>query len=156
MNLQTKKQRTANKGFSEFYGSTKFSSCYFHVFFLIFFISFNDRVYTVRNRVASASDKMPEWFSPIQKQMVIIMAVEVALTYLATAAFAASLKSTAWFKKTASHIYIIVSLLCFLSALLVIFAPEPIASACSIVCIRALPFIMPYFMGINLLRRAGN
>ena len=111
---------------------------------------------TFRIRVVSASDKMPEWFSPIQKQMVIIMAVEVALTYLATAAFAASLKSTSWFKKTASHIYIVVGLLCFLSALLVIFAPEPIASACSIVCIPALPFIMPYFMGINLLRRAGN
>jgi hypothetical protein len=111
---------------------------------------------TFRIRVTSASDKMPEWFSPIHKQMVIIMAVEVALTYLATAAFAASLKSAGWFKKTASHIYIIISLLCFLSALLVIFTPEPIASACSIVCIPALPFIMPYFIGINLLRRAGN
>jgi hypothetical protein len=111
---------------------------------------------TLRIHVASASDKMPEWFSPIQKQMVIIMAVEVALTYLATAAFAASLKSAGWFKKTASHIYIIISLLCFLSAVLVIFAPEPIASACSIVCVPAFPFIMPYIMGINLLRRAGN
>ena len=106
--------------------------------------------------MASALDKMPEWFPPIQKQMVIIMAVEVALTYLAIAAFAASLKSAAWFKKTASYIYIIISLLCFLSAVLVIFTPEPIASACSIVCIPALPFIMPYFIGINLLRRVGN
>ena len=111
---------------------------------------------TFRIRVASGSDKMPEWFSPVREQMVIIMAVEVALTYLATAIFAASMKSASWFKKTASYIYIIFSLLCFLSALLVIFAPEPIASACSIVCIPALPFIMPYFMGINLLRRAGN
>ena len=111
---------------------------------------------TFRIRVASASDKMPEWFSPIQKQMVIIMAVEVALTYLATAAFAASLKSAGWFGKVPSRIYLIISLLCFLSALLAIFAPDPIASACSIVCIPALPFTMPYFMGINLLRRARN
>ena len=46
---------------------------------------------TFRIRMASASDKMPEWFTPIKNQMVIIMFVEVALTYLATAAFAASL-----------------------------------------------------------------
>ena len=111
---------------------------------------------TFRIHVASASDKMPEWVAPIKSQMVIIMAVEVALTYLATAFFAASLKSAAWFKKTASHIYIIISMLCFLAAVLVISAPEPIASAVSIVCVPAFPFIMPYIIGINLLRRAGN
>lgn len=111
---------------------------------------------TFKIRVASASEKMPEWFAPRKSEMVIIMAVEVALTYLATAAFAASLKSAGWFSKVPSRIYIIINLLCFLSALLVIFAPDPIASACSIVCIPALPFIMPYFMGINLLRRTGN
>jgi hypothetical protein len=111
---------------------------------------------TFRIRVASASDKMPEWFPPIKNQMVIIMFVEVALTYLATAAFAASLKSAGWFRKTASRIYIIINLLCFLSIVLSTFTPELIATACTIVCIPALPFIMPYFIGINLLRRAGN
>ncbi len=111
---------------------------------------------TFRIRVASASEKMPEWFTPMKSEMLIIMAVEVAFTFLSTAAFAASLKSAGWFKKTASRIYIIISLLCFLSAVLVIFAPDPIASACSIVCIPAIPFIMPYYIGINLLRRVGN
>ena len=111
---------------------------------------------TFRIRLASASDKMPEWYSPIQGLMVIIMAVEVALTYLATAAFAASLKSAAWFKKTASNIYIIISLLCFLSAVTVVFYPSPISNAGGSVTIPALPFIMPYLIGINLLRRAGN
>ena len=111
---------------------------------------------TFKIQMASASEKMPEWFSPIKNQMVIIMVVEVALTYLATAAFAASLKFAGWFKKTASHIYIIISLLCFLLIILSTFTPEPIATAFSVVCIPALPFIMPYFIGINLLRRAGN
>ncbi len=106
---------------------------------------------TFRIRVASASDKMPEWFSPMHNQFFLVMLVEVALTYLATAAFAASLKFAGWFKKTASNIYIIISLLCFLDAMLSYFIP-----AVGIVAIPALPFIMPYFIGINLLKRAGN
>lgn len=111
---------------------------------------------TFKIQVASASEKMPEWFTPMRSEMRVIMPVEVALTFLATAAFTASLKSTGWLKKTTSRIYIIISLLCFLSAVLVIFAPDPIASVCSIVCIPAIPFIMPYYMGINFLRQIGN
>lgn len=111
---------------------------------------------TFRIQVASASEKMPEWFVPFKSQMVIILVVEVALTYLATAFFAASLKSAGWFRKTASHIYIIISLLCFLLIVLSTFTPEPIATAGAVLGIPALPFIMPYFIGINLLRRAGN
>lgn len=111
---------------------------------------------TLRIRVASSSDQIPEWFVPIKSQMVVILVVEVALTYLATAAFAASLKSAGWFKKTASHIYIIISLMCFLLVVLSPYSPEPIATAGGILGVPALPFIMPYIIGINLLRRAGN
>ena len=111
---------------------------------------------TFRIHVASASEKMPEWFAPIKSQMVVILVVEVALTYLATAFFAASLKSAGWFRKTASNIYIIISLLCFLLIILSTFSPEPIATVGSVFGIPALPFIMPYFIGINLLRRASN
>ncbi|MFI5153106.1 MAG: hypothetical protein ACHQET_07200 [Chitinophagales bacterium] len=111
---------------------------------------------TFRIVVSSGSNKMPEWFLPIKSAVVVVMVVEVALTYLATAAFAASLKAAGWFDKTASHIYITVGILSCISAVFSTFLPEPIATGCSIVCIPALPFIMPYFMGINLLKRAGN
>ncbi len=111
---------------------------------------------TFRILVSSGSDKMPEWFLPIKSVVVFIMVVEVALTYLAIGAFAASLKSAGWFSKKSSNIYIILNLLFCLSAIFSTFTPEPIATACSIVCIPALPFIMPYFIGINLLKRAGN
>jgi hypothetical protein len=106
--------------------------------------------------VASASEKMPEWYLPIRNQFGFISVVEVALTYLATAAFAASLKTAGWFRKTACRIYIIISLLGFLFIVLSPFSPEPIATAGFAVSIPAVPFIMPYLIGINLLRRAGN
>jgi len=106
---------------------------------------------TYKIRVASSSDKMPEWFSPAHSQFHLITLVEVALTFLATAAFAASLKSAGWFKKAASNVYIIISILCFFDAILSYFFP-----AVGIVLIPALPFIMPYLIGVNLMRRAGN
>ena len=106
--------------------------------------------------VESASEKMPEWLLPVRKQFGLISVVEVALTYLATAAFAASLKSAGWLGKTASQIYIIISLLAFLIIVLSTFCPEPIVTAGFAVSIPAIPFIMLYLIGINLLRRAGN
>jgi hypothetical protein len=106
--------------------------------------------------VASGSEKMPEWFSPVRKQFGILSVVEVALTYLATAAFAGSLKSTGWFNKTASLIYIIISFLSFIIIVLSAFLPEPFISAGYAVSIPAIPFIMLYFIGINLLKKVGS
>jgi hypothetical protein len=106
--------------------------------------------------VASASEKMPEWFSPVRKLFGLLSIVEVALTYLAAAAFAASLKYIGWFSKTVSLIYIVLSFLAFSIIVLSAFCPEPFISAGYAVSIPAIPFIMPYFIGISLLKRAGN
>jgi len=121
---------------------------------MIFWGSF--LVESFRIFVALASEKMPEWYLPLRNQFGLISVVEVALTYLATAAFAASLKSAGWFRKTPSRIYIIISLLGFLFIVLSPISAEPIATAGFAVSIPAIPFIMPYLIGINLMRRAGN
>lgn len=106
--------------------------------------------------VASASEKMPEWFMPIRKQFGLISVVEVALTYFATAAFAISLNLTKWLGNTTSRIYIAISLLAFSIIVLSTFCHEPFVTAGFVVSIPAIPFFMPYLIGINLLRRAGN
>lgn len=102
---------------------------------------------------------MPEWYQPVKKQFMLISVIEVSLTYFATAAFAASLKSAQWFRKGASRVYIIISLLAFLSVALYGLYPETISAAgfpFYPFMIPAIPFTMPYYIGINLLRRAGN
>jgi hypothetical protein len=43
--------------------------------------------------VASASGKMPDWYSPINQHYVMVTIIDAALIYLATALFAASLKA---------------------------------------------------------------
>ncbi|MHA4811037.1 hypothetical protein ACX0G9_23215 [Flavitalea flava] len=112
-----------------------------------------------RAQVASPSDKMPEWFKPVLRQIWVLTMVEVMLTYLATAAFAASLRSLGWLNKTPSGIYIILSVLSILCIVLYPIYPASVTSAgfpYYPFMIPAIAFLMLYFIGINLLRRVGN
>lgn len=114
---------------------------------------------TYKLQIASASDKLPEWYMPVKKQIDVITMVEVVLTYFATAAFAAALKAAGWFSKNASRIYITISLLTILLIVLSPFYPASVTSAnfpFIPLMIPAIAFLMLYFIGINLLRRAGN
>ena len=109
-----------------------------------------------RNMAASAIEKSPEWLLPVASQFHFVNMIVTALVYVATAAFAASLKKAGWFKPAACNIYILVSLLFLILDILPPSFPEPFTTLNLIVSIPAIPFLMPYFMGINLLRRASN
>jgi hypothetical protein len=106
--------------------------------------------------VSTNSEKLPEWFRPLRVLFGMISLVEVALTYLAITFFAISMSRVGWLGKTSSKIYILISLLDFTLIMLSAFLPEPFVTAGFAVSIPAIPFLMPYFMGINLLRRAGD
>ena len=93
----------------------------------------------------------------------ILVSVAAALTYFATAAFAASLAKINWLGRKASLAYIIVSVIA-LALMIVTIAehPDPAADVAwyaipgFILVIPALPLIMPALLGAVLLRRAGN
>jgi hypothetical protein len=119
--------------------------------FLGFYV---DKLYSIM--AASGLEKTPEWGLPIANQFRFIPIIVVSLTYMATAAFAASLKAAGWFRPTACNIYIVISLLGFLLNVLPPSVPEPLATVSFIATIPAIPFLMPYLIGINLLKRAGN
>ena len=101
--------------------------------------------------VASGAAKRPDWYLPLRAQFALISGVEVGLTYLATAAFAVSLKTTRWFKPLACQLYILFSLLGFLLSVLPDLSFTPLTVGSYLVSIPAFPFIMPYLMAINLL-----
>ncbi len=120
-----------------------------------FYSNFTFELFKIQ--LASSSEKYPEWFLPVLSQFQLIGIVEVALTYLATAAFAASLKSAGWFRKTPANIYITISLVAFLLvAFYPLFANAVRSFGFFPLLIPAVPFIIPLYMGINLLRRAGT
>jgi hypothetical protein len=103
--------------------------------------------------VASGSAKMPEWYKPVRVLFSMISVVEVALTYLATAAFAVSLNRAGIFNQTPARLYVGFSVFAFFIIILSTCCSEPFITAGYAVSIPAIPFIMPYFIGVNLLRR---
>jgi hypothetical protein len=102
------------------------------------------------------SAKRPDWYLPVRSLFSSISLVEVALIYLATAAFAVSLKVAKWFKPAACLIYIAISLLGMVLDILPSVLPESFAAVGFFVSIPAIPFIMPYFFGVNLLLRINS
>lgn len=103
--------------------------------------------------VSSHTEKLPEWFAPMRKLFGMISVVEVALTYLATAFFAVSMHRTGWLGILTCRIYIAISLVAFILIVLSSFFSEPFLTAGFVVSIPAAPFLMPYYMGVNLLYR---
>lgn len=97
----------------------------------------------------------------------ILLFFGVVLTYLATAAFAASLARTGWIGRTSSRVFVGTSL--FAALCVGIRATEALASVQNpmwgfqkwyafpgfVFLIPAVPWIMPCLIGIVLLRRAG-
>ena len=107
--------------------------------------------------VTSTSGGMPEWYTPIEKQYSLVAIVEAALIYLASALFAASLHAAKWFNKAASRAYIIISIVAFLLVVLYpLYAKAVAFLGIFPLLIPAIPFIIPYLIGVNLLRLAGN
>src|SRR6266446_1018956 len=121
----------------------------------------------------ASSGQLPEWFLPLSRQAGLLDALEVILTYLATAAFAVALLKTGWLGRGTSRVFVGISLFAVLcvtvgTALLMQFPPghlrfETASLAVKIACtpglafgIPAIPFIIPSLMGVNLLRRAGQ
>lgn len=93
-----------------------------------------------------------------------LLFVACALTYLATAAFAESLGRLGWLRRGSSRAYVVLNLLAltFLTVRGLSF-PDPTASSTPwymrpgfIAGIPAIPWVMPYLLGVVLLRRAGD
>ncbi|WP_157618270.1 hypothetical protein [Spirosoma spitsbergense] len=106
--------------------------------------------------VDAASPKRPDWYLPLRALFAWISSIEVALIYLATASFAVSLGRVGWLKPMACRVYIGMNLLGFFLCVLPSFSIEPLTIAGYAVSIPAIPFVMPFLMGVNLLRRIGN
>jgi len=97
----------------------------------------------------------PDWYLALRELFFLIGTVEVSMIYLAIAMFALALGKAGYFKPTAVRTYVIVSLCAALINLIPPSAPEPFSTMSYLVCVPAIPFIMLYLMGVNLLRRVS-
>lgn len=97
----------------------------------------------------------PEWFLPTKQLFGLVSVTEVALTYFATFAIVLAMRKVGWLSKTSSFFYILFSSLAFIIIILAAFLTETFKIGFA-VSIPAFPFLMPYFIGVNLLRQAGK
>lgn len=98
--------------------------------------------------------KRPDWYQPVRSFFAAISKIEVSLIYAATAAFAASFKKVGWINPVSCKAYIYISFLAIIVNLLPSSVPMPLSAAGYLVSIPAIPFVMLYLMGINLLARS--
>ncbi|MBO0950362.1 hypothetical protein [Fibrella forsythiae] len=108
------------------------------------------------NFSAASIAKRPDWYLSVRALFSWISGVEVALLYLATAAFGLALQAASWFKSKACRFYVLFSLVGSLLSVLPSSSFEPIVIATYLVSIPAFPFIMPYLMALNLLNLANR
>ncbi len=104
-------------------------------------------------QVSTGIENRPEWFVPIRKLFGLISVVEVSLTYLATALFAISFNITGKIGRTSCRAYVLISCIALLIIVLSAFFEEQFLIAGFIVSIPAVPFIMPYLIALNLLKK---
>jgi hypothetical protein len=107
-------------------------------------------------KIASgALNKPQDWYSPAAQQTWIITIGQVLLTYFAVAMFACSLRQTKVFRRVPAVIYVTFSVVAIVSILL--FPLYPGAAAFSgfpyyPFMIPAVPIMLCYYMGVNVLR----
>ncbi|MBI5764104.1 MAG: hypothetical protein HZA51_11320 [Planctomycetes bacterium] len=108
--------------------------------------------------------RVPEGIASLNEALDLMLFLGGALTYLATSAFAVSMGHVQWLGRGATRIYGTLNLVAFLFLLIRgLQFPDPKALSAPwytspglIVGIPAVPFIMPFLLGVVLLRRAGD
>lgn len=102
------------------------------------------------------STNLPDWFLPTRQLFGIISLTEVALTYFATFVIVLALRKVKWLSKASSLTYLLFSSLAFTVIILSTFLAEPFQTIGFARSIPVFPFLMPYFIGVNLLSKVGN
>lgn len=104
-------------------------------------------------QVIANTTNFPDWFLPTKQLFGLISLTEVALTYFATFAVVLAMRKVGLLSKTSSFFYVLFSLLAFAIIILSVFFTETLKVPGFALSIPAFPFLMPYFIGVNLLRQ---
>lgn len=108
--------------------------------------------------------QVPPAINSVLDVLDILLCVACALTYLATAAFAASFGRSGWLGRGATRTYVIANFVAVVCLMLRgLSFPDPTTLATPwytqpgfVAGIPAIPYIMPFLLGVVLLRRGGD
>jgi len=113
---------------------------------------------------AARTGDMPPPFTALSEPLDILVFVACVLTYLGAAAFAVALRRAGWLGRAPGTLIALLSLAgCALVLVRGLSFPDPTAASTPwwtrpgfIAGVPAVPWVLPYFFGVALLRRAGN
>ncbi|MBS1659903.1 MAG: hypothetical protein JST68_02500 [Bacteroidetes bacterium] len=105
-----------------------------------------------KNFVAKGQTERPDWYVMIRELFFWIGSIETSLLYAVSGLFALAIKTSGIFKPRPCNIYIGFSLFGLTCGLLPANIPAPLDVIGYITAVPAIPFIMPYLIGVNLIR----
>jgi hypothetical protein len=114
--------------------------------------------------IAKERGAVPPTFAALDPAQDLLLDVAAVLTYVATAALAMSLSRAQWIGRRAARVYVgvtIVALFFLVNRGLTYLSPAQLSAPWYTVPgfvfgIPAVPYIMPFLLGVSMLRRAGE
>ena len=125
------------------------------------FVLFTLGALTIYDLVAqqASAGNMPAWTSPLQILISSWLELYAVLSYLATSLYAMALGKAGWLAKFGCAAFAGLGAIAAVSALIAIITPNgtgTLTHGLFVFLIPAVPLILPYLLGVNLVRRAGD
>jgi hypothetical protein len=105
-------------------------------------------------RQGATMGQEPNWVEPFRNYFIYLTVFWAGLAYVATACYSISLRKVGWMGKTASWAFVAVSLAAVILVALFPLDPGGYGLPGFLLSIPAAPYIMPYWMGLVLVRQA--
>ena len=115
-------------------------------------------IYDLVAKQASAGN-IPAWTSPLQILISSWLKLYAVLSYLATSLYAMALSKAGWLAKFGCAAFAGLGAIAAVLALIAIITPNgtgTLTHGFFVLLIPAVPLILPYLLGVNLSRRAGD
>jgi hypothetical protein len=109
-----------------------------------------------RSFLADATDRRPDWYLAVRSLFYVISCIEVALIYLSTIFFAMGLREARMLSDSGCRWYQIFGMLGAMLLLVPPSWPDLFSTLSYFAAIPAIPFVMPYLMGIQVLKKSRN
>jgi hypothetical protein len=126
------------------------------------------QIHSYRAMERAGSGQEAPWIASLDELSILLLFFGAMLSYVAAAAFAAALGRTLWLGRAASRVFVgtsLFALLCVgIKVAVVLGSPQDPMWAFKtwytipglVLSIPAIPLLVPYLIGVNLLRRAGH
>ncbi|MBZ5592362.1 MAG: hypothetical protein LAP39_09005 [Acidobacteriia bacterium] len=107
-------------------------------------------------RQESSTGQEPNWVEPFRNYFVYLTIFWAVLAYAGIACYAASLRKAGWMNPVVAWTFAGVSIAAMGLVPFFPLAPGPLGLPGFVLAIPAVPYFMPYWMGVNLVKRAAE